>query len=232
VSASNDPTGTLAALEGAGIEIGAFHSPLAVGPNARVRYVDRYPPEISRRFFPEIPADAPIVTPDVVAPADELPLPGGSQDFVIASHLIEHIADPIRALKEWRRVLRPGGTLFLRVPDQRGTFDRARSRTSLDHLVLDHREPPGSAARRARDLDHYREWARHVNGLVDPAQADYWARLLERTSYPIHFHCWQPPDLRELLAWIADHEGAAFDVVAEHARDDHYEFTVVGRARG
>lgn len=231
MNASFDLTGVLDRLEGPGIEIGAFHSPLTVGPKALVRYVDRYPPEISRRLFPEIPADAPIVAPDVIAPADELPLPDSSEAFVLASHLLEHLADPIRALKEWHRVLRPGGTLFLRVPDQRGTFDHARSRTSLAHLVQDHADSEGSGPRRSRDLDHYREWARCVNGLVDPAQIDFWARLLARVDYPIHYHCWQPPDVREILDWIGAQGGAGFDCFAEHAREDHYEFTLVASAR-
>jgi ubiquinone/menaquinone biosynthesis C-methylase UbiE len=40
-------------------------------------------------------------------------LADSSQDFVIANHLLEHLPDPIGALKEWYRVLRAGGTLFL-----------------------------------------------------------------------------------------------------------------------
>ena len=76
-----------------------------------------------------------------------------------------------------------------------------------------------------------REWARCVNKLADPRQIDFWARLLVRTAYPIHFHCWQPPDIRELLTWLGAHERTAFDIVAEHAREDQFEFTFVARAR-
>src|SRR6188768_93898 len=115
---ATDPVALLGALEGEGIEIGAFHSPLAVGSRATVRYVDLFPPEVARRFFPEVPEEAAIVVPDVVAPADHLPLPTSSQSFVLSSHLLEHLADPIGALVEWHRVLKPGGTLFLRLPDQ------------------------------------------------------------------------------------------------------------------
>jgi SAM-dependent methyltransferase len=212
-------------LEGRGIEIGAFHSPLATGPRAKVRYVDAFPPEVSRRYFPEVTGA--IVTPDVIAPAGRLPFGDASQDFVLASHLLEHVQDPLGVLKEWHRVLRPDGLLFLKLPDQRAEFDRARTRTQLSHLVLDHAD---AGSRRERDLGHYREWARCVNGLTDPGQVDFWAALLERAAYPIHFHCWIPEDLREILAHLRSAEGTRFSIVAEHSRDDLYEFTVVARA--
>ena len=40
-----------------------------------------------------------------------------SLDFVIANHVLEHIEDPIAALSNWARVLRPDGVLFLTLPD-------------------------------------------------------------------------------------------------------------------
>jgi hypothetical protein len=40
----------------------------------------------------------------------------GSQDFVFSSHCIEHLEDPALALREWNRVLRPGGLLYLYFP--------------------------------------------------------------------------------------------------------------------
>lgn len=39
-----------------------------------------------------------------------------SQDFIFSSHLLEHLDDPQKALSEWYRVLKPGGTLFLYLP--------------------------------------------------------------------------------------------------------------------
>jgi SAM-dependent methyltransferase len=216
-------------LEGAGIEIGAFHSPLAVGPKARVTYVDVYAPEVARRYYPEVLDAAPVVNPDVLAPADRLPMPDSSLDFVLSSHLIEHVADPIGALVEWHRVLRNGGLLFLRAPDQRGTFDRHRQRTTLEHLVADHRDAPDSAERKNRDLDHYREWARCVNEITDAAQADFWAKLLMRVAYPIHFHCWIPEDMDGVFEHVAA-LGASFSVFARDSRVDLFEFTIAARA--
>ena len=39
-----------------------------------------------------------------------------SLDFVFSSHVLEHLSEPERALKEWQRVLKPGGVLFLYLP--------------------------------------------------------------------------------------------------------------------
>ncbi len=49
-----------------------------------------------------------------------------SVDFVVANHFIEHCRDPIGALTTLLRVVRPGGVVFMAVPDKRQTFDRAR----------------------------------------------------------------------------------------------------------
>ena len=46
-----------------------------------------------------------------VAPADALPFPGGSFDIAISSFVLQLVPNRFRALREARRVLRPGGLL-------------------------------------------------------------------------------------------------------------------------
>lgn len=46
-----------------------------------------------------------------------LPLRAGSFDAVVASSLLEYVADPAAVLRECCRVLRPGGTVLCTVPD-------------------------------------------------------------------------------------------------------------------
>lgn len=47
-----------------------------------------------------------------------LPFPDESQDYVFASHVLEHIDNPMQAVKEWFRVLKPQGHLVICVPHQ------------------------------------------------------------------------------------------------------------------
>ncbi len=74
---------------------------------------------------------------DIVAPGDDLPVPDASQDFVVSSHVFEHFTNPIKAMLEWDRVVRPGGIIFMIVPHKERTFDSELPRTALDHLIHD-----------------------------------------------------------------------------------------------
>jgi SAM-dependent methyltransferase len=60
-----------------------------------------------------------------------------SFDFVVSSHCLEHLANPLGALQEWHRVTRTGGCLVVILPDPTRTFDHRRSVTTLDHLRMD-----------------------------------------------------------------------------------------------
>jgi SAM-dependent methyltransferase len=60
-----------------------------------------------------------------------------SYDFVLSSHNLEHFANPVKALKEWQRVLRPGGSLILVLPHYAKTFDHRRRPTPVAHMIED-----------------------------------------------------------------------------------------------
>lgn len=64
-------------------------------------------------------------------------VPDATYDFVLSSHCLEHVANPLAALAEWRRVVRPGGALVLLLPDRAHTFDHRRPVTTLAHLQAD-----------------------------------------------------------------------------------------------
>ncbi len=69
---------------------------------------------------------------------DLSPIANETYDFLLSSHMIEHTANPIKALKEWRRVIKEGGHLILVIPHKDGTFDHNRPITTLDHLIQDY----------------------------------------------------------------------------------------------
>lgn len=55
--------------------------------------------------------------PDIVADVTvEIPLPAESVDTVICTEVLEHVRDPLAAIAEMARVLRPGGYMILASP--------------------------------------------------------------------------------------------------------------------
>jgi SAM-dependent methyltransferase len=58
------------------------------------------------------------------AESDSLPFAGRSFDLVICHNSLEHFRDPVGAICEIRRVLKPKGRLFMSVPDGRSFTDR------------------------------------------------------------------------------------------------------------
>jgi len=75
---------------------------------------------------------------DILSQGDDLPVGIESQDFIVSSHVIEHFFDPIKAIKEWLRVVKSGGYVFIIAPHKERTFDSPRPRTTLEELVGRH----------------------------------------------------------------------------------------------
>lgn len=119
-----------------GLEIGALCNPVVPRHLGEIRYVDYADTAFLRKRY----ANDPAVDVDKIVDVDfiwgreglEEITGGGKFDYIVASHVIEHVPDLVTWLKELRSVLKPGGTIRLAVPDRRYTFDilRAESRMS------------------------------------------------------------------------------------------------------
>jgi SAM-dependent methyltransferase len=213
-----------ALLSGEGLEIGALHDPMPV-PNARgVKYLDKLDPDALRKMAPKL-ADR-VGRVDILDDAQTLATVGdGTFDFVIAAHVIEHLRNPIGGVRQWLRVLRPSGRLYLVVPDKRRTFDRPRMRTTLEHLILDDRQPSAE-----RDFEHFLDYAIHVHkSSLDPAIAE--ARRLEAEDHSIHFHTFIPQDIVALLQWMDAQVTPVRIVEGPAMSPDHEEFHILVERR-
>jgi glycosyltransferase involved in cell wall biosynthesis/ubiquinone/menaquinone biosynthesis C-methylase UbiE len=73
------------------------------------------------------------------ASGDNIPVKDRSEDFVISSHVVEHLPNLIGAFEEWNRIVKDGGYVFMIVP-RKGALaaDEARELTSLNHFIEDH----------------------------------------------------------------------------------------------
>lgn len=58
-------------------------------------------------------------------------------DVVLSSHTLEHIANPLLALSEWKRIVGNDGHLVLVLPHLENTFDHRRPVTTLEHIEDD-----------------------------------------------------------------------------------------------
>jgi SAM-dependent methyltransferase len=56
-------------------------------------------------------------------------------DYVVASHVIEHVPDLITWLQEIKSILKPDGQLRLAVPDRRYSFDLLRQETQIADVL-------------------------------------------------------------------------------------------------
>lgn len=112
-------------LRGDGIEIGPLARPLRLPSGARVRYLDRLArTELIAERGEELAAagvdPGAIPETDVLDDAEALAsIDDGALDFVIANHVLQELEDPVATLQRWMRVLRPGGIVFLTLPDAR-----------------------------------------------------------------------------------------------------------------
>lgn len=181
-------------IKGRGIEIGALHMPLRVPRTAIVKYVDRLSVEALRRHYPEL-NDKDLVNVDIIADGERLEsVTDATQDFVIANHFLEHCQDPIGAALNMFRVLKPGGVLYLAIPDKRNSFDVDRPVTSLEHLMRDHEDGPSWSRR-----EHFEEWTRLVNKVQDEQRAVQEIEQNMAIDYSIHYHVWTQAEMLEFV---------------------------------
>jgi len=59
-------------------------------------------------------------------------------DFLFASHVLEHIANPIKAVTEWIRIIKNGGYLILILPEKSQCFDHKRNFSKFSVLLNQH----------------------------------------------------------------------------------------------
>lgn len=211
--------------KGDGLEIGPSHNPIA--PKSRgfnVHVLDHASAEELRAKYRGHGVNlGNIEDVDFVWSGQSLPdLIGQTAcyDWIIASHVIEHVPDLVAFLQQCETLLRAGGTLSLVIPDKRYCFD-CFSPPSTTGDVLDAwaekrvRPSPGqvfdhfaNAAKRRGQI----AWASDGKGGADAlchsmgeAKA-HWVRASSTSEY-LDVHCWRftpaafrlmVSDLREL----------------------------------
>jgi 2-polyprenyl-3-methyl-5-hydroxy-6-metoxy-1,4-benzoquinol methylase len=128
---------------GVGLEIGALDKPMLRRSEGEVIYVDYAGAETLRQKYDSDPHVniKDIVEVDAIWGSNTLQQAIGEErkvDYIVASHVVEHVPDLITWLQELRSVLKPGGQVRLVVPDRRFTFDYLRNETRISDVVNAH----------------------------------------------------------------------------------------------
>lgn len=197
--------------EGRGLEISPGAAPLLLREAAReLIYCDKVGGDAWRNVYG---ARGDMMNSDVVLGdrrLDEV-FPPAHFDYVVSSHVLEHIPDFIGFFKSVEIVLRRGGDLVMLVPDKRYTFDVLRRPSSVEEIERAHRDQLTHPSYEMvldffTNIDHDAEAAALWRG-------DYRAR----PSYPnaldkarsvnledADVHCWvfTPENLRSLMEHV------------------------------
>lgn len=126
-----------------GIEIGALDRPLVTTEMSDVRYVDHATnDELMAKYAasPNVQLDRLVDVSYVWGEKTLRESVGESEhfDYVIASHVIEHVPDLVGWLRDVRSILKDGGVLSLVVPDRRFTFDYRRPTSAISAIIDAH----------------------------------------------------------------------------------------------
>jgi SAM-dependent methyltransferase len=125
-------------------------------------------------------------------------IPDGTYEFILSCHMLEHSANPLRALKAWRRILKPNGSLVLLLPNKSMTFDHRRPVTPLVHLIEDF-----ESGTTEEDLTHLPEILRLHDLHRDPGAGGYEefkARSERNAEFRgMHQHVFDVPLVRAML---------------------------------
>lgn len=98
-----------------------------------VPWLDRFAPECEQTFCLMPAGQGALQWPSPKTPAtaltydDEFPLRDASVDRIIMAHFLEHAENPNDSIAEAWRVLSPGGTLMIVVPNRRGVWARVEN---------------------------------------------------------------------------------------------------------
>ncbi len=150
-------------------------------PPAAAPHVLHIAPEacLARKFEQLLPPDH-YITADLESPlakvrmdVQHIPFPAGTFDIVLCNHVLEHVADDRRAMRELHRVTRSGGRGVLLAP-----VDLAREHTFEDNTITD----PSERTRIFGQYDHRRIYGRDYADRLrragwQVAEIDMFARL-------------------------------------------------------
>lgn len=192
--------------KGLGIEIGALHRPMPL--DAQVIYLDHYKTEELRRTYAGDPRVSAIRQVHVAWNDGRYPFfDDNAFNFVINSHVLEHVANPGKQIEEWLRIIQPGGILYMIVPDKNYCFDRRREVTTVKHLLYEYANNISEIT-----IEHYEDFITNTNG-EDGISRDVSIEAIQcawEAQGSIHVHTFEPSSIKSFLKKLSPKIGFDF----------------------
>ena len=91
-----------------------------------------------------------------------------SYDFCFSSHSLEHIANPLKAISEWLRIIKNNGHLIIIVPEKSVCFDHKRNYSKFSTLLTQYEKNVGED-----DLSTLPEILRNHDLKMDPPAGNF-----------------------------------------------------------
>lgn len=122
-------------------------------------------------------------------------------DCLLSCHSLEHIANPIKALYEWKRVVKQNGYLLFVIPHKDKTFDHKRTVTTLQHIISDFEQKVTE-----EDSTHFEEVI-HLHDLSQDVGKESKMEFAERVrnnfnNRSLHHHVFNARLTVELLTYL------------------------------
>lgn len=185
------------------LEVGALNTPTIRPGECATSFLDWFSTEELQNRH----ADNPAVSVDdiaaidfVVKSRDFARMVTEPVDLAIANHVIEHVPDPIHWLDQLRQCVKPGGLLFLSIPDRRYTFDYFRRESDAVEVVRanveGHERPTADAIARhlyyLTKVSHESIWAGDAPPPFEPRMSfsEALARSTDLAQTYTDVHCW------------------------------------------
>ena len=141
-------------------------------------------------------------------------------DFLLSSNCLEHVANPLKALQEWIRIVIPGGYLLLALPNKSSNFDHRRPTTAFEHILEDYKTNVSE-----QDLTHLDEILELHDLSMDPDAGDFQSfkkRSLDNFSNRgLHQHVFDQALIRKMFEYFG------IELIREDVTDT--DFIAIGK---
>ena len=122
-------------------------------------------------------------------------------DFCFSSHCLEHIANPLKAIHEWLRIIKNNGYIIIIVPEKSCCFDHKRKISSFETLLSQYKKNVGED-----DLSTLPEILQNHDLPMDPPAGDlgqFTRRSLDNfNNRCLHHYVYSPDLLKEICNYV------------------------------